>query len=252
LYPDNIGERISIDETAFTNGDLYTIVTNKSAKGKKGALIAIVKGTKSEDVIRILNKIPEKVRFSVKEITLDLAGSMNLISKKSFPYASKVIDRFHVQKLAFDAVQEIRIRYRWQAIDDENKMIQQARKNKEPYSLKTFDNGETPKQLLARSRYLLFKSESKWTDNQKERAKVLFENYPDVKLSYDLSQKLSWVYENTDNKTYALTRLAKWHEQVRQANFKTFNTISKTIELNYRDILNYFNNRSTKCFRRIF
>ena len=252
MYPDNIGERISIDETAFTNGDLYTIVTNKSAKGKKGALIAIVKGTKSEDVIRILNKIPEKVRFSVKEITLDLAGSMNLISKKSFPYASKVIDRFHVQKLAFDAVQEIRIRYRWQAIDDENKMIQQARKNKEPYSLKTFDNGETPKQLLARSRYLLFKSESKWTDNQKERAKVLFENYPDVKLSYDLSQKLSWVYENTDNKTYALTRLAKWHEQVRQANFKTFNTISKTIELNYRDILNYFNNRSTNASAESF
>ncbi len=252
MYPDNIAERISIDETAFTNGDLYTIVTNKSAKGKKGALIAIVKGTKSEDVIRILNKIPEKVRFSVKEITLDLAGSMNLISKKSFPYASKVIDRFHVQKLAFDAVQEIRIRHRWQAIDDENKMIQQARKNKEPYTLKTFDNGETPKQLLARSRYLLFKSESKWTDNQKERAKVLFENYPDVKLSYDLSQKLSWVYENTDNKTYALTRLAKWHEQVRKANFKTFNTISKTIELNYRDILNYFNNRSTNASAESF
>lgn len=84
MYPDNIGERISIDETAFTNGDLYTIVTNKSAKGKKGALIAMIKGTKSDDVIKILNKIPEKLRFSVKEITLDLAGSMNLISKNLF------------------------------------------------------------------------------------------------------------------------------------------------------------------------
>ncbi len=252
LYPDNIGERISIDETAFTNGDLYTIVTNKSAKGKKGALIAMVRGTKSDDVIRILNKIPEKLRFSVKEITLDLAGSMNLISKKSFPYASKVIDRFHVQKLAFDAVQEVRIRHRWEAIDNENKAIQQARENKEPHYLNTFDNDETPKQLLARSRYLLFKSESKWTENQRERAKILFENYPDIKLSYELSQKLSWIYENTENKTYALSRLAKWHEQVRQVNFKTFNTISKTIELNYRDILNYFDNRSTNASAESF
>jgi len=123
LYLENIGEQISIDETAFTNGDLYTIVTNKSAKGKKGALIAMVKGTKSDDVIKILNKIPEKVRFCVKEITLDLAGNMNLIAKKSFPYASKVIDRFHVQKLAFDGVQEIRIRHRWEAIDNETKPL---------------------------------------------------------------------------------------------------------------------------------
>ncbi len=252
MYPENIGEQISIDETAFTNGDLYTIVTNKSAKGKKGVLIAMVKGTKSDNVIKILNKIPEKVRFSVKEITLDLAGSMNLIAKKSFPYASKVIDRFHVQKLAFDGVQEIRIRHRWEAIDNENKIIQQARKEKTSYNLKFFDNGETPKQLLARSRYLLFKSETKWTDNQKERAKILFENYPDIKLSYELSQKLSWVYENTDNKTYALSRLAKWHEEVRQANFKTFNTISKTIELNYKDILNYFDNRSTNASAESF
>ena len=157
-----------------------------------------------------------------------------------------------MQKLAFEAVQEIRIRHRWEAIDDENRMIQQARKNKEPYSIKTFDNGETAKQLLARSRYLLFKSKSKWTENQKERAKILFENYPDIKQSYELSQKLSWIYENTDNKTYALSRLARWHEQVRQANFKTFNTISKTIELNYRDILNYFDNRSTNASAESF
>ena len=80
-----------------------------------------------------MNKIPEKLRFSVDEITLDLAGSMNLISKKAFPYASKVIDRFHVQKLAFDAVQEVRIRHRWEAIDNENKAIQKAKDEQTRY-----------------------------------------------------------------------------------------------------------------------
>tara|TARA_B110000238_G_C16048832_1_gene405159 strand:- start:94 stop:228 length:135 start_codon:yes stop_codon:yes gene_type:complete len=43
LFSENIGEYLSIDETAFTNGELYTIVTNKAAKGKKGALVAMVK-----------------------------------------------------------------------------------------------------------------------------------------------------------------------------------------------------------------
>jgi len=37
---------LSIDETAFTNGDLYTILTNKDAKGKKGSIVAIIKGVK--------------------------------------------------------------------------------------------------------------------------------------------------------------------------------------------------------------
>ena len=243
---------MSIDETAFTNGDLYTILTNKSGKGKKGTLVAMIKGTKSDDVLKVLYKIPSESRALVKEITLDLAGSMNLIAKKAFPYASKVIDRFHVQKLAFDAVQEIRIKHRWEAIDNENEAIQQAKQKGIIYRQKNFDNSETPKQLLARSRYLLFKSESKWTENQKERAGVLFEKFPDIKLAYNLSQKLSWIYENSSDKTYALSRLARWHEDVRQAGFKTFNTTSKTIELNYRDILNYFDNKSTNASAESF
>ena len=47
LFPANIGTFISIDETAFYNGDLYTLVTNKDAKEKKGAIIAMIKRTKA-------------------------------------------------------------------------------------------------------------------------------------------------------------------------------------------------------------
>ena len=44
LFPENMGTHLSIDETALTNGELYTILTNKAAKGRKGALIAINQG----------------------------------------------------------------------------------------------------------------------------------------------------------------------------------------------------------------
>lgn len=37
-------------------------------------------------------------------------------------------------------------------------------------------NGDTVKKLLARSRYVLYKSKNKWTANQEERAR-LFSNY---------------------------------------------------------------------------
>jgi hypothetical protein len=39
-----MGKHLSIDETALSKGELYTIITNKKAKGKKGAIVAIQKG----------------------------------------------------------------------------------------------------------------------------------------------------------------------------------------------------------------
>jgi transposase len=74
-----------------------------------------------------LQKIPLKERNKVKEITLDLAGNMGLISKKCFPNTVQIIDRFHVQQLASEALQEIRIKYKWEAIDAENQGIEEAK-----------------------------------------------------------------------------------------------------------------------------
>ncbi|MDD7913537.1 transposase [Polaribacter sp. MSW5] len=252
LFPKNIGKYISIDETAFSNGDLYTIVTNKNAKGKKGALIAMIKGTKAETVIKILQKIALIERQKVTEVTLDMAGNMGLIVKKSFPQAALVIDRFHVQKLALDALQEIRIKHRWDAIDTENDAIEKARNQSLKYTPKLLSNGDTLKQLLARSRYLLYKSTNKWTQNQSDRAKILFEQYPDIEKAYRLCQNLSWIYNQTKDKTYALIRLAKWGEKVRQAQFKSFNSISRTMSIHYKNILNYFDNRSTNASAESF
>jgi transposase len=252
LFTENIGIHLSLDETAFSNGDLYTILTNKKAKGKKGAIVAMVKGTKADTVIKVLNKIPLKLRAKIQEVTLDMAGNMGLIVKKSFPNATLVIDRFHVQKLALDALQEIRIKHRWEAIDKENDAIEQARSKGVKYCSELLSNGDTLKQLLARSRYLLYSTRSKWTENQSERAKLLFNFYPDIEQAYNLSQNLSWIFNNTKDKTSALIRLAKWDEKVRQAKFKSFNTIARTMSVHYQNILNYFDNRSTNASAESF
>ncbi|TRX32803.1 ISAon1 family transposase [Flavobacterium restrictum] len=174
LFAKNIGRRLSIDETSLSNDELYTILTNKSGKGKKGTIVAMVAGTKTETVIAIIDKIPLKRRNLVTEITLDMAGNMGLIAKKCFPNATRVTDRFHVQKLATEALQEIRIKYRWQAINQENEVIEKAKKNKKRFESEVLTNGDTLKQLLARSSYFLYKNKSKWSVNQIERANLLF------------------------------------------------------------------------------
>ncbi len=52
-----------------------------------------------------------------------MAGSMQKIAKRCFPGAMQVVDRFHVSKLVYEAVQDLRIAYRWQVMKDENRKI---------------------------------------------------------------------------------------------------------------------------------
>jgi transposase len=146
---------LSIDETSLSNGELYTILTNKAGKGKKGSIVAMIAGTKTDVLISFIEKIPLKQRNQVTEITLDMAANMGLIAKNFFPNAIQVTDRFHVQKLALEALQEIRIKYRWQAIDLENEAIEKARTSNKKFDPVLLSNDDTIKQLLARSRYFL-------------------------------------------------------------------------------------------------
>jgi transposase len=116
-----------------------------------------------------------------------MAGNMELICKRCFSQAIRVTDRFHVQKLATEALQEMRIKYRWEALDAENEAIEQSKSTGTPFQSDIFPNGDTLKQLLARSRYVLYKKPADWTASQKDRAELLFERYPDLKTAYGLS-----------------------------------------------------------------
>ena len=252
LFPKNIGPKLCIDETAMSNGELYTIISNPEAHGRKGTLVAMVEGVKSDDIIDVINRIPERHRRLVKEVTLDMSNGMNRIVTRSFPCAIKVIDRFHVQKEACEAVQELRIRHRWDAIQEETDLREDAKWLGKEYHPFIFPNGDTKKQLLARSRYLLFKSPDKWSKSQKERAAILFAQYPDLKEAYSLSHSLRMIFSKRLKKDEARLMLARWYDKVDNSGFTSFNTIAGTIYEHYDEILNYFVNRSTNAFAESF
>lgn len=158
-----------------------------------------------------------------------MAPTMKHIAKKCFPKAIQVTDRFHVQKLAIEALQDIRIKHRWDAIDQENQEIQQAKNKNMSYKSVYLDNGDTRKQLLARNRFLLFKSPGDWSSKQTERAKILFQLYPDIKKASQIVQQLRNIYNQTTDVKVAYTKLAHWHKPVEESGFKAFNLVAKSI-----------------------
>lgn len=252
LFPENIGRHLAIDESSLSNGELYTFVTNRDRHTGEGSLVAVVSGTKSEDVIQVLKLIDEEERMKVEEVTLDLSDSMRKIVSVAFPKAQRVIDRFHIQKLACDAVQEIRVAHRWDALQQSNEEMEECKQTGKPYVPFRFSNGDTRPELLIRSRYLLFKSADKWTERQKERAKILFEEYPDIKMAYGLSHSLRMIFSKNTIKDAARLSMAKWYNKVDDSRMKQFNVIASTFYEHYDEILNFYNKRSSNAAAESF
>jgi transposase len=246
IYPDNIGEHLSIDEVSLSKGELYTFVTNKSGRGKKKTIVASIKGTKSQDIIEVVNKIPLEKRKLVKEITLDMANNMQLASKTCFPESYLVTDRFHVVKLVMEALQHLRVKYRWEEIEKENQAIKTAKEQGIKYIPLTLENDDTPKQLLARSRYIIAKKSNEWTENQKIRAELLFKNYPLLHQAYKHTLEFRNIYEET-SREIAQEKILNWIQKTKLLNMNVFNTAANSLSYHLETILNFFVKRHTNA-----
>ena len=192
LLEKNMGTSLSIDETQIGD-DVRTILTNKDGHGRKGSLIAIVKGTNADDVVKVLLQLPEEKRNAVKEVTMDFSDSMYSIVQASFPNATIVIDCFHIFQRCFDAIEEIRLKLkrketakrRREEAAYKRKQHERARRRakyrsshpknykgekrgRKPMRLNArfvperLSNGDTMLDLLTRSKRLLAQSGDKW------------------------------------------------------------------------------------------
>jgi transposase len=247
IYPENITAHLSIDEVSLSKGELYTFVTNKNTGVKnKKSVVAIINGTDAKTIQEVLERIPLQKRKEVKEVSMDMAPSMGLAIKNSFQNCSMVIDRFHVVRLVMDAMQHIRVSLRWAAIKDENDAIKEAKSGKEKYFPEVLSNGDTLKQLLARSKYLLYKTEDQWTVNQTKRAGILFEKYPSLKTAYKFTLEFGAIYKNID-KISALEQFERWKDKVEKSKIEEFNTVVNSLDHHLDNIMNFFDNRNTNA-----
>ena len=242
----NIGPYMSLDETCLSNGEVWTFLTNKDGHGGKGTLAAAVPGTKSEEIISVLvSAMGKSVRRRVKEITCDLSPSMMLIAGEVFYNANVVNDRFHVQQVYNEAVDEIRIDIRRQLISGENNRD----KSQPP---ETYSNGETMRQILARSKHTLMMARNKWNDIQRHRANILFKHYPILRQAYELAMELRSIFNRKIKRTTAMKLMNRWYEKVSALGNPNFRSVIKTFKNHAPTILNYFLRRATNASAEAF
>ena len=271
LLPQNIGISMSIDETSL-NGELYTILSNKAGHGKQGSIVAMIKGTKAPDIIRVLKMLPEDQRYAVIEVSMDFSESMAAAVKASFPDAQIVIDCFHIIKRCGEAVEELRLKSKRESIKERKKeeaahkkmlarrvAMRKAYRKKHPknykgkkrgrkparlnqkYTPEVLSNGDTKVELLTRSRGLLLKSGDKWTDSQRKRAALLFEHCPKVKEAYGLACSLRSIFANHNiDRDEARKKLHEWYAKVSDCTLREIKSARDTIKSREEEVLNYF------------
>ena len=285
LLEQNMGERLSIDETMLHH-DLFTFLSNKDGHCKKGSLIAAVKGTTVADVTKHLDKIPEESRRRVKEVTMDFSDSMMGIVKKEFPQAEIVIDLFHVMQLygkkGLDAMRmklkranttEVKkLEREFKKRQEQNAKNRKRYKEKHPprkskngkrlgrppkrknekFEPPKLSNGETKADLLTHVRYPLMKSPDDWTDFQREEMRLLFEIEPKMKVAYGLLCALRNIFSKAKDRKKAGKALHKWYKNVGKTRIRELISVRDTIKSKEEYILNYFNNRSTNASAESF
>lgn len=261
--PWNFGAEMSMDDKNI-GGIGYIIFRNKIT----GKIALMISTTKLHIIKKILYLLPASISFGVKKVTRDMAGGYSWMIREIFPYAVQIADKFHVIKHALDALQDVRVRYRQMLLTKRRRAYEKHkknererkkeceaknkkyRKNKFEYKEPILKNGETRLQLLAKSRYLLFKLPEKWEDYQKERAEILFSEYLEIKTAYDrVCEFRQWMKkENVSRNPKELkAELNKWYERAEKDDIEEIINFKSLVERNESYILNYFDDGDTNA-----
>jgi transposase len=221
-------EVIGIDEISLKKGhkDYATIITGYLHE--KIRILGVLEGRKKETIEEFFRKIPERLRKTVKYVCSDMyEGFVNAAYSVFGKEVKVVIDRFHVAK-----------KYR-ACLDELRKQEIQKLKNDLPK--------EDYKKLQG-AMWAMRKDEEELTDKEKEVRNSLFNYSPNLQKGYELSQKLTNIFNEDNTKAEGIKKMEQWIKDVKESGLNVFDDFVWTLE-NWKDeISNYFEKRLTSGF----
>ena len=232
--PEHVGEYMALDDKQIGN-QTYSIMTN-SITGKIAFLVPTVKAEELKIAIKYLGDSINEIR----SISCDMAPSYLNFCENSFKDCTIVIDKFHVIKYVYDAIQKVRM------------SIKAALLLSLPKGKRTKKEGETWTiiEQLHRSRYLLNQSVEDWTKEGKEMMEGLFKSFPNLETAYILAQDFKrWYDKKNCNKQKIILEqeLFRWLEKVENSELEEFKSAKKMIEKHEDNIINYFQKAKTNA-----
>ncbi|MBM3436978.1 MAG: transposase [Bacteroidetes bacterium] len=255
LKPENVGAKMCLDEKHIGD-EIYTIMSNRQT----GKIAMICKSINYSEIKQVFEKLQPALN-QIQSITRDFSPLFEKVCSVLIPQTMQVGDKFHVIKNLMEAHQSVRIRYRQKELEKRRKALQEFKAlelarlkecertgktfkpDKFHYQEEKLENGETLLEILARSRYLLYKFRYQWTERQQKRALALFRKYPEIEKTYSLCNDFRILMGNKNIGQHYLhidKQLHQWYEDVELSEIDELQNFKALVESNEQIIRNYF------------
>lgn len=233
--PKNMGKDMCIDDKQIGKG-AYTIMSNQ----KTGKIAMLIESIKSDQLSDALSYFGHQLG-NVKSISCDMSPTYLKLCRNNFKNAEIVIDKFHVIKYAYDALQDVRKNIKKELSDQLSN-----KKGKTGRDKLILSNLE----LLQRTRYLLNKSPSDWTEDQEELMGKLFTKHQKLHQAYLLVQEFKQWYDMKNiGQHFMITEqlLYRWYDKVEESGIKEFKSFIKMLIKHEENIIHYFTKGMTNA-----
>jgi transposase len=187
---------------------------------ENNTIVELLPNRNKETVIRYLSQLDgrDRIHYVAMDMWMPYKDAVELV----LPQARIIIDKFHVVKMANEAMERIR---------------------------KSFRESLSPKQRrgLMHDRFVLLKRESELSDSEVLKLSGWLNNYPELGVAYKLKEEFFKVYD-ARSRHEALTRYEAWEKSITPEVRDAFADLIRAWRNWQPYILNYFDHPVTNAY----
>jgi len=204
-------KHIGIDELSYRKHHHYVTVVTDHVSGR---VVWAGEGKSSDSVAEFFKALGPQRSKAIETVTLDLSAAFAKGVRENAPNATMIFDRFHVQRLVHDALDEVR-----------RSLVRDAEPGQERAALK-------------HTRWALQKNPENLTHVEKGTLQKLRKHNEPLIRAYELKEALRLALE-CRTVPNARHLLYEWLDWAARARLKPFVRVAKTIRKHLHGILEY-------------
>ena len=208
---------IGVDELSYRRHHKYVTVV---VDHERGRVVWAAEGKSAATLKRFFEDLGPERGAQLEAVTIDMSGAYIKAVTEATPAAKLIFDRFHVQRLAQDALDETR--------RDEVREAQ----------------GKDAKAVLKGTRWSLQKSPWNLTDVERQTLAQLERTNRRLFRAHMLKESLAAILDGRQINV-ARERLELWIDEARRSRLRHFVRVARTIEKHLDGILEYIRSRLT-------
>ena len=212
---------MGIDEVNLA-GDYRCVITNLATNN----IFQILELRTQDHLKAFFKNLPDSER--VKWVCTDMRGPFKHSVSQYLPNAKLVIDKFHVVKMAAEALEEKRKKYQSTLSKDERVYVKKS------------------------IRWLTLKRPDNLSAAEQKALEVVRQTIPDLAQTYDFKEAFFRIYDDPD-KGSAMRAFEAWENTLPDNALEKFRDLAQTVHNHYEDIFAYWDapsritNAYTEC-----